>query len=388
MHALHELQPGVSRSVSENSTQEKRLGLLRNFMGLVRRSARAAGPASTELSKGIAQALQQLQSALRNVSSPVDMSAPSQSGAIVVDEGRFVSRTYRSQAGERSYKLYVPASRFLLRRAPPLIVMLHGCTQSPDDFANGTRMNELAQAHGFVAVYPEQDEEANPSRCWNWFRPEDQRHGEGEPAIIAGIARQAVDELALDASRMYVVGMSAGGAMAVTVAHTYPKTFAAVGCHSGLAYAAARDVASAFRAMRTGSGSKAPSEFDADSRRIPTIVFHGKADAKVDPRNGLDVVEQALCCQAEAYPYPVNLRSGADAKGRRYRQTIYLDANERSVVEHWSLDGVGHAWSGGSSEGSNTDPHGIDASSEMVKFFLRHSLTDDGIAPRRDDDSA
>lgn len=351
------------------------MGLLRNFGVLFRRSARAVQPVSTELSKGIAQTVQHVRSALKDVGSTADAPAARRSSANTVDEGRFVCRPYRNQAGERSYKLYVPSSYSLSSRPLPLIVMLHGCTQSPDDFANGTRMNELAEAHGFIVIYPAQDAGANPSRCWNWFRPDDQRHGEGEPAIIAGMTRQVVDELELDARRVYVAGMSAGGAMAVTLGQTYPKTFAAVGCHSGLAYAAAHDVASAFRAMRNGSGVEAPVECDGDVRCIPTIVFHGKADAKVAPQNGLDVVEQALRCQAESYPHPVNVRSGKDANGRRYRQTIYFDASERSVVEHWALEGLGHAWSGGSSEGSNTDPHGVDASSEMVQFFLRHSLT-------------
>lgn len=282
-------------------------------------------------------------------------------------EGRFLRRSFSHAVGSRDYKLYVPAGRAGAGKpAPlPLVVMLHGCTQSADDFAAGTQMNRLADAHGCLVVYPEQPAGANPSRCWNWFRAEDQGREGGEPALIAGIVRAVAAEHSVDMSRIFVAGLSAGAAMAVILGETHPDLFAAVGVHSGLPYRSASDIPSALAAMK-GRGAAPP---PPTGRAVPTIVFHGDRDHTVQARNGQRVVEHA----AQAHG-PQGLRVHTDTAtvpgGRRYTRTVHADASGRPRVEWWTLHGAGHAWSGGHASGSYTDGSGPDASAEMLRFFL------------------
>lgn len=282
-----------------------------------------------------------------------------------------MERSYEDSKGTRSYLLYVPSiAEAEPMRALPLVVMLHGCTQTARDFATGTRMNALAEHHGFLVAYPEQQRSANPSKCWNWFRPEDQQRGSGEPAIITGIVQQIIAERRVDARCVYVAGLSAGGAMAVILGRTYPDVYAAVGCHSGLPYAAARDVTSAFQAMKHGSSSASR----LPAAAVPTIVFHGDRDDTVDPRNGLLVIRDAESARGDARAFPGILNDESAPGVRNCRRTVYFDAAGRTFAEHWLVMGMGHAWSGGSPEGSHTDPGGVDASSEMVRFLLTHEL--------------
>src|SRR5438270_5593938 len=176
------------------------------------------------------------------------LAEPTAADTPVPEGGQFLTKSFSNQAGSRTYKLYVPSQ---YRGQPlPLIVMLHGCTQSPDDFAAGTRMNLRAEQHNCFVVYPEQAASANISKCWNWFRPGDQIRGQGEPALIAGITRQIISDFSVDEERVYAAGLSAGAAAAAILAVTYPDLYAAIGVHSGLACGAASDVASAFAAMR------------------------------------------------------------------------------------------------------------------------------------------
>ena len=267
-------------------------------------------------------------------------------------------RMHASPQGQRSYKLYVPASYDGTPRA--LLVMLHGCTQSPDDFARGTRMNVLAEEHGFVVAYPGQSQSANASRCWNWFNASDQQRDGGEPALIAGITRDVMREFAIDPRRVHVAGLSAGGAMAAILGAAYPELYAAVGVHSGLAPRAAHDMPSAFAAMRSGGVHAI-----ASARQVPTIVFHGDADATVHPANGDQVIEQARG------PAALHRRSeaGTSADGVAYTRSIESSADGRPRLEHWLLHGAGHAWSGGDPSGSFVAPRGPDASREMLRFF-------------------
>ena len=289
-----------------------------------------------------------------------------------IPEGaQYLSRSYACAAGRRSYKLYVPARHHAGGRRP-LIVMLHGGTQDADDFAAGTRMNDLAEEHGFLVAYPSQCKSANPSLCWNWFKPEDQMRGAGEPSIIAGITSEIIAEHDIDPQRVFVAGLSAGGAMAGVMAATYPEIYAAVGVHSGLPYRSATDVASAYAAMRGDPGlqqSRRKLRPAPDHVLRPrTIVFHGDADHIVHPSNATKIVEERV--KSEDRMERAKARSSAS---RTYTREIIRDKAGTVVVEHWLIHGSGHAWSGGSPDGTYTDPHGPDASREILRFFLEEA---------------
>jgi poly(hydroxyalkanoate) depolymerase family esterase len=288
----------------------------------------------------------------------------------VPDGAQFLSRSFACAAGSRDYKLYIPRNLRDGRRA--LLVMLHGGTQDGDDFAVGTRMNERAEEHGFIVAYPVQPKAANASLCWNWFMPEHQKRGRGEPAIIAGITREIVANYDVDPKLVFVAGLSAGGAMAMVMAATYPEIYAAVGVHSGLAYEAASDLPSAFAAMRGSAGSRGrrsrkPRGGAADVPRLRTIVFHGDADNIVHPSNAVGIVGASKVGER------VERAETRSSDGRTYTRTVIRDQSGAAVVEDWLLHGSGHAWSGGSAEGSYTDPRGPDASGEMLRFFFARS---------------
>jgi poly(hydroxyalkanoate) depolymerase family esterase len=283
---------------------------------------------------------------------------------IHVPEGaRFEERTFSNHAGSRTYKVYVPSG--YTGQSLPVVVMLHGCTQNPDDFAAGTRMNEVAEEQTFLVAYPRQPQSANMQKCWNWFNAGDQQRESGEPSLIAGIAMQVVEEFSADSARVYVAGLSAGGAAAAIMADTYPDIFAAVGVHSGLACGAARDMPSAFAAMG-GGGTIRPR---VEGRTVPTIVFHGDADRTVNPCNSDHVIAQAT--QDGALTRMVT--HGETPGGMAYTRTVQLDLAGGEILEQWVLHGAGHAWSGGSASGSYTDARGPDASREMIRFFLAHA---------------
>lgn len=283
--------------------------------------------------------------------------------------GQWISEAHSNAAGTRAYKLYIPSS--YQGQNMPLVVMLHGCTQAPDDFAAGTGMNSLAEAQGFLVAYPEQAASANGSRCWNWFQTTDQQRDRGEPALIAGITRQVMSKYHIDAGRAYVAGLSAGGAMAAIVAVTYPDLYTAVGVHSGLAPGSASDLPSAFQAMR-----QAKQAGRLTTRPIPLILFHGDRDSTVHPNNAEQIVRQWLTAAEEAPGQPpprVKVRQGQVEGGRTYTCRIYPDPRGQTLVEQWTIHGAGHAWSGGSRSGSYTDPAGPNASKELVRFFQAHS---------------
>ncbi|HZR40650.1 MAG TPA: PHB depolymerase family esterase [Ktedonobacteraceae bacterium] len=284
--------------------------------------------------------------------------------------GRFVDGAYSNTAGMRPYKLYIP--RNATGQAVPLVVMLHGCTQNAIDFATGTRMNRLAEEKTFLVAYPEQTSSANHTRCWNWFEPTDQLRGSGEPSLIAGITQQIIHAYHVDVNRVYVAGMSAGGAMAVIMAATYPDLYAAVGVHSGLAYGVASDLPSGFAAMRRGAGRDARRL----SRVIPLIVFHGDRDTTVSPVNAHHLVDQwlqATSHEQDRSAQNAKVERGQVANGQAYTKSLYHDASGRVTVEMWLVHQAGHAWSGGSPEGSFTDPRGPDASTELLRFFAQQS---------------
>ena len=315
---------------------------------------------------------------------PVGRKGPSAPpGAGTWRQGRFAGA-----AGSRSYRVYVPAG---LRKTSwaPLVVALHGCGQSGVDFAAGTRFNDLADKHHFVVVYPEQSGAHNGQRCWNWFRPGHQARDAGEPAILAGIVRSVVAETRfwrIDPERIYAAGISAGGAMAVVLGATYPELFAAVGVHSAPPYRSATGPADALAAMR-GTSAVPPVTTNGPVGQFrlpmpPMVIFHGTADGTVRPGNAQRIADQWLAYRrapsaagpaapAVGPPRSASVPAGrpTSTRSRRAHQVTRWYAGGRKVLELWLVQGLGHAWSGGSADGSYSDPRGPRATTEMWKFF-------------------
>ncbi len=319
-----------------------------------------AAPGATARRSGPNPLPRSLMAKLRSMPLKGQRRGPAQAPACAPG-ARFDAHVHAGPAGQRDYRLYVPGRA--LTRPPALLVMLHGCTQSPEDFAAGTGMNALAETEGWLVVYPAQPQSANSARCWNWFNAADQSRDGGEPAIIAGITRAVIAAHNVDPARVYVAGLSAGGAAAAIMGAAYPDLFAAVGVHSGLAPGAATDVGTAFAAMRQGSAGHPVRR----GRAMPTIVFHGDRDRTVHPVNGEHVLAQAGAGAA----LTTHVSRESPAGRHAYTRTVHTDAQRRPVLEHWLLHGAGHAWSGGSAAGSYTDPQGPDASREMMRFFAR-----------------
>ena len=288
--------------------------------------------------------------------------------AVKPPAGRFDAFSYSNAAGTRGYRLYVPAGH--AGGPMPLVVMLHGGTQDATTFAAATGMNDLAERQALLVAYPEQPPSANAGRYWNWFTPGHQRRGTGEPSLIAGITRQVTDRYGADVTGAYVAGFSAGGAMAAVMAAVYPDLYAAVGVHSGLPYAAADDVASAFAAMKQGpAGPGRP-----PASRLPLIVFHGDRDAIVAPANAAGLIDHALAAASpDRRPgTPAAVTTGQVPGGHAYTRTCYQDRAGAALAERWTIHRSGHAWSGGAPHGSYTDPRGPDASAEFIRFFGEH----------------
>jgi len=279
----------------------------------------------------------------------------------LIQPGRFVDRTYRNRAGMRHYKVYAPADR-----SPdglPLLVMLHACSQTAEDLAAATQMNALAEELGLVVAYPAQSPRANAARCWNWFEALHQRRNEGEPSLIAGITRRLLRR-GLDEHRVYVAGLSAGGAMAAVMGAEYPDLYAAIGIHSGLPHGAARDLASALAAMDgRGSSRHDPGRGNGGAGGLPMITFHGDRDTTVHPSNSDFVPTPGSRIAAES----------GECNGRFFTRTTHFDPRGRPGVEQWIIHGAGHAWSGGRPGASFADPRGPDASRAMLRFFLSHA---------------
>jgi poly(hydroxyalkanoate) depolymerase family esterase len=280
----------------------------------------------------------------------------------------FEAHHFSSGGRTYTYRLYTPPRRDA--KPLPVILMLHGCTQDALDFAAGTAMNELAAQHGCIVVYPEQPASANSMRCWNWFDPSHQQRGRGEPAMLAALAAHVVARCHGDAQRVYVAGLSAGGAMAAVAGQLYPDVFAAIGVHSGLPAAAATDVRSAHAAMR--KPARKPDPRMASTAALPTIVFHGRSDRTVHPENGRQVIEEAAARAAAAGIALKPEEHQVTVAGRPVKRTVYKDAGEVRFLEHWDIAGAPHAWSGGKAPGSYVDVSGPSASAAMIDFFLLH----------------
>ena len=292
----------------------------------------------------------------------------------------FTRQVFEFEGERYGFNLYVPPQAVPGEgNAPrlPLLVMLHGCQQDAPDFARGTGMNELAAQTPCLVLYPEQLAKANQMRCWNWYDIAHQGPHAGEPAMLAALTRQIISRYPVDAARVYIAGLSAGGAMAAIVAAHHPRLFAAVGVHSGLPPGAAHDVMSAFKAMRHGGHPSVPGDPAALEDVMPTIVFHGSADDTVHPDNSERIVKgaaAALAASGVTLQRSVLAQNLPAATGelRQALRTVYRTGDGRSFVEYWSVESGPHAWSGGHPEGSFTDPHGPSASAAMLAFFLQH----------------
>ena len=276
--------------------------------------------------------------------------------------GSFIEGDYSCAQGGLQYRLYTPVGS--TRRRLPLIVMLHGCTQSAADFAAGTAMNRLADELGFLVLYPEQSRRANPNRCWNWHRPSNQIRGSGEAAVIAGMTRHILDRCRGNGARIYIAGISAGGAAAAIIAAAYPKLYVAVGVHSGVPVGAIATIGDALTAMR----GQAPAPTGGTKAPLPMILFHGDRDRVVHPSNADGFVSQLR----RSSPRALNAVSEQDIApgGRSFTRTLYRHGRGPVMLEEWTVHGSGHAWSGGSRAGGHTDPDGPDASRAMASFFL------------------
>ncbi|MDM0015439.1 PHB depolymerase family esterase [Variovorax sp. J22P168] len=261
-----------------------------------------------------------------------------------------------------THSLFVPTSA--PRSGAPMVVMLHGAGQDPADFAAGTGMNAAAERHGFAVLYPAQSPRHNAQQCWNWFDSAHQSRSTGDPARINSLALRVSRELAIDADRTYIAGLSAGGAMAALLGELFPDVYAAVGVHSGLAALAGADLSSGLAAMR---GAKRASSTPTG---MPTIVFHGDQDIIVHPINGSQVMEAAFGPEGVH-----STRQHVGHEGRGYTRREYVGADEVVYGEHWVVHDGGHAWSGGSKAGSYADPLGPDASEEMLRFFGQRRRT-------------
>lgn len=324
---------------------------------------RKAAPPKAGRSLGIV--LRQLRAAQSLL--PGAGSAPQAASPRIPKGAQYLVRTHRSAAGSRDYKIYLPASQ--PKRPKGLILMLHGCHQTPDDFALGTHMNALAEKHGLAVAYPAQTARQNAASCWNWFKPGNQIRGAGEPAILASLARKLTKDFGLDRGSVFVAGLSAGGAMAAILADVYPDVFSAAGVHSGLARGAARDLGSAILAMRNGSAARSIAlDTAGQAHPVRRIVFQGDADSTVHPSNAATIVAAAL--GSDATPERTSKKS---VRGRGYARSDFAGPDGRVVLELWMLNGAGHAWSGGRPSGSYTDSTGPDASAHMVRFFLANS---------------
>lgn len=359
------LNAGASRP-ENNDVRANRLGAANDLVrqtlarhGLVPGGANGQAPPLADLQRTISGALAQ---AGLVKGTPLQFRMPGT--AVPVPEGaEFRQATFKGRSGSRDYRTYIPASA--VEGITGIVMMLHGCTQAPEDFALGTGMNEQAETHRFVVIYPAQSRGDNAQSCWNWFSKGDQRRDRGEPEILAGIARAAMAEHGVSSAHCFVAGLSAGAAMAVILGETYPDVFAAVGAHSGLPFGAASDVPTAFAAM---AGTLPSERVDQAATGLRTIVFHGDADRTVSPLNSDAIARQA---ERHGTTGAVSTTETGHANGRGFSRTLTTNSDDATHTEYWRIEGLGHAWSGGRADGSYTDPAGPDASVEMVRFFFQ-----------------
>lgn len=304
--------------------------------------------------------------------------------------GSFERITFVHDGAQHHYLLYVPPGA-VAGTPMPLVLMLHGCSQDPDDFAAATGMNQAATAANALVLYPAQARNANPSGCWNWFESSNQHRGQGELGLMVAMVCDVMERHPVDAQRVYAAGISAGGAMVALLGREYPDMFAAIGVHSGLQAGAADNMMAALSAMNNGaklgpsSPSARPAAHSSGAAHPALIVFHGDADTTVSAKNGEQLVDAALqAALGDKRAAVQESQPGQSDAGQRFTRHLYravngadadADGDHRAadvLVEHWVLHNAGHAWSGGSAKVGQTDPRGVNATKEMLRFFLEH----------------
>lgn len=306
--------------------------------------------------------------------------------------GSWTGGTVKNSFGSRDYKLWL-ATGYQKEKPVPLVLMLHGCMQKAEDLAALAGMNDLADENNFLVAYPQQVATANPLGCWNWFDPKHQSRDAGEPALIAAVVQDIRSAYSIDGKRIYVVGISAGGAMAVVMAATYPELFAGLGVMAGVEYKAGTTVEGGLASMK--SGGPDPNQqgllafqamqqgLGAAKKRMPVIAFHGTKDPYLNPLN----TDQLIAQWAQTNDYlddgkdndSVSIQSpletkGAVPNGYSYTRSQYKDGNGRLLMEKWIVEGLGHAWSGSPIANQFADAKGPKASAETWRFFTETSL--------------
>jgi poly(hydroxyalkanoate) depolymerase family esterase len=297
--------------------------------------------------------------------------------------GSWTDGSVKNSSGSRNYRLWIPAG-YTGKERRPLVMMLHGCTQTPDVFAAATGMNSIADENNFFVVYPEEPASANALKCWNWFDAAHQSRAQGEPSLLAEIVNHVRADFKVDARRVYVAGFSAGAAMAVIMGATYPDLFAAIGIHSGIAYKAATNLSEARPAMAQGGpdaarlGQLADEAMGHTKHTMRLILFQGAKDNLVAPLNAARIIAQ--WAQADDLIDDGKDNNSVDeiadkttesvtAGGYAYKKSVYNDGKGRPLLEAWMIQELKHAWSGGAAGASYTDPKGPNACEEMWRFF-------------------
>jgi poly(hydroxyalkanoate) depolymerase family esterase len=303
--------------------------------------------------------------------------------AVAVRAGSWADGVVTNASGSRNYKLWIPDG-YTGKKKLPLVMMLHGCTQTPDDSATATQFNAVADKNNFLVVYPEQTKAANPLKCWNWFDSSHQARGQGEPSLLAEVINHVEASYKVDSRRVFVAGFSAGGAMAIIMGATYPELFAAIGVHSGLAYGAATNLNGAMPAMAKGGGDaarlgKLAFEAMGDKKHLMRVIlFQGAKDGAVATVNADQVITQ--WAQTNDYiddgkdndsvdDVADKTTEGVVAEGYSYKKYVYNDSSRKPLMEKWIVPDMKHAWSGGTGGASYTDPKGPNAAQEMWRFF-------------------
>ena len=303
-------------------------------------------------------------------------------------ERGWIAGNARAAGGSRNFKLWIPATLENGRRPLPLVMLLHGCTHDAEDMAEISGMNEVAEANRFLVVYPEQSRRANLLKCWNWFNPKHQMRDAGEPAILAAVVDRVCSTQSVDRDRVYIAGVSAGGAMASIVGATYPDIFAALAIFAGAEFKAAGNLSEAIAAMKRGGPDpvrQAELAFEAmhdglarkKKRRMPVIVFHGTADARVNPVNSDQVIAQWSSTNAllaaenseSGFALTEKVIVGETPGGYAYKKYVYQEGHARLLMEKWLVEGLGHAWSGSPKPSKYGDPKGPNTSAEFWRFF-------------------